>query len=312
MSNYVDPQVCLDRLTKRFERKIALNEFSIKVESGDSIALLGRNGAGKSTLMRTLTGNSRPTSGSVRVFGMDPVRYGRMVRTRLGIVPQENALNRELTVESNLYSYGSYFGIGKRELRRHVTELLEFFELDSRAGDRVDTLSGGMKRRLTLARGLINAPDLLLLDEPTTGLDPQTRNLIWNRLRELRADGLTIIMATHLLNEAEELCRSVAVMDSGKLLAQGAPTELISEHRPRSTVVLQAQTGYETVLLQAAREIDSGAVLRSGAIRMDANLPESRVRGLTSKSRDMIRSVSVEPPNLEDVYLSLTGSDLRE
>src|SRR6202521_5186167 len=221
-------------LTKRFTNLVAVDAIDFDVERGEAFGFLGPNGAGKTSTMRMIGCVSSPSAGTLRVLGMDPVQDGPRIRARLGVVPQAETLDTELLVDENLFTYARYFGIARDEARRRAGQLLDFVQLKDRARDRVEFLSGGMKRRLTIAPALVNEPDLLLLDEPTTGLDPQARHLVWDRLYRLKQRGTTLVLTTHYMDEAEQLCDRLVVMDKGKIVAEGTPRELI-EHstRPR-------------------------------------------------------------------------------
>ncbi|MBT8199555.1 MAG: ABC transporter ATP-binding protein, partial [Acidimicrobiia bacterium] len=218
-----DPLVVAKGLTKRFGDFVAVDNIDFEVRSGEAFGFLGPNGAGKSSTMRIIGATSPASDGFIEVLGLDPEFHGSEIRQRLGVVPQEDNLDPELPVDANLIIYGRYFGLSRSLIKERIEELLAFAQLSDRAKDKVDSLSGGMKRRLTIARSLINQPDLLLLDEPTTGLDPQARHLLWDRLYRLKQDGVTLIITTHYMDEAEQLCDRLVVMDGGKIVAEGSP-----------------------------------------------------------------------------------------
>ncbi len=224
------PLVVAESLVKRYGELAAVDGISFSIAPGEVVGFLGPNGAGKTTTIRMLSCNSPRTGGRLEVFGLDVALHPREIKGQLGVVPQDNNYDPDLSVIENLLLYARYFGIPARTARQRATELLEFVHLTDKAGEQVDELSGGMKRRLILARGLINTPRLLVLDEPTTGLDPQARRLIWERLRELRQRGVTIIITTHYMDEAEQICDRLLIMDNGKVIATGSPQSLISEH----------------------------------------------------------------------------------
>src|ERR1700694_1549336 len=226
-------------LTKRFTNLVAVDAIDFDVERGEAFGFLGPNGAGKTSTMRMIGCVSTPSSGTLRVLGMDPVAYGPRIRARLGFVPQSDTLDTELLVDENLFTYARYFGIAREEARRRAEQLLDFVQLKDRAHDRVEFLSGGMKRRLTIARALVNEPDLLLLDEPTTGLDPQARHLVWDRLYRLKQQGVTIVLTTHYMEEAEQLCDRLVVMDKAKIVALGSPRSLIDQYSSREVLELR-------------------------------------------------------------------------
>ena len=217
------PLIEAHALTKRFGAFTAVDGVELAIGKGESFGFLGPNGAGKSSTMRMIAAVSPVTSGYLRVFGLNPATDGPAIRARLGVVPQEDSLDTELSVEENLVVYGRYFDLSRPLLRQRAAELLEFVQLSERAKDQVEPLSGGMKRRLTIARGLVNDPELLLLDEPTTGLDPQARHLVWDRLYRLKQQGVTLVLTTHYMDEAEQLCDRLVVMDGGRIVAEGSP-----------------------------------------------------------------------------------------
>ena len=226
-------------LVKRFGELAAVDEIDFDLQRGEAFGFLGPNGAGKTSTMRMIGCVSPVTEGTLSIFGLDPARDGVEIRGRLGVVPQEDSLDLELTVRENIIVYGRYFGLARSELRKRADELLEFVELTDRAKDRVEPLSGGMKRRLTIARSLVNDPEVLLLDEPTTGLDPQARHVVWDRLYRLKRQGVTLLLTTHYMDEAEQLCDRLVVMDKGKIVAEGSPPALIEQYSTREVVELR-------------------------------------------------------------------------
>src|SRR5271165_5573014 len=230
-------------LTKRFGEFTAVDNVDFDIEAGEAFGFLGPNGAGKTSTMRMIACLSPISSGTLRVLGLDPMHDGPRIRSRIGLVPQDDTLDLELTVRDNLYLYGRYFGLPKRQLRERVDELLEFARLTDRADERVDPLSGGMRRRLTIARALVSSPDLVILDEPTTGLDPQARHLLWDRLYRLKQEGVTLVITTHYMDEAEQLCDRLAVMDRGRFAAEDTPAALIAAHSTREVVELRFAPG---------------------------------------------------------------------
>jgi lipooligosaccharide transport system ATP-binding protein len=302
-------------LTKQFGTFTAVDGIDVHVEAGEAFGFLGPNGAGKSSTMRMIGCVSPITSGTLTIFGLDPERDGASIRARLGVVPQEDSLDLELTVRENLVVYGRYFDISRKILRQRVDELLDFVQLRDRGDDKVDNLSGGMKRRLTIARALVNEPELLLLDEPTTGLDPQARHVLWDRLYRLKQQGVTLVLTTHYMDEAEQLCDRLVVMDGGKIVAHGSPRQLIEEHSAREVVELRFPVGQQEV---AAEKIADDATLLALAERLevlpdrvllytddgDMALIEVHRAGLTPESSLVRRST------LEDVFLRLTGRSL--
>jgi lipooligosaccharide transport system ATP-binding protein len=224
------------RLSKRYADFTAVDGISFDIPAGESFGLLGPNGAGKSTTMRMIGGVSQRTSGELTIMGLDPQEHGPEVRAHLGVVPQQDNLDEELRVRDNLLVYGRYFGLPMSYLKPKADELLEFAQLTDKAGAKVDSLSGGMKRRLTIARSLINEPKILLLDEPTTGLDPQARHILWDRLFRLKESGVTLVLTTHYMDEAEQLCDRLVVVDKGRIMAEGSPAQLIREHSTREVL----------------------------------------------------------------------------
>src|SRR6516162_6567912 len=226
-------------LTKTFGTFTAVDGIDFDLYRGEAFGFLGPNGAGKSSTMRMIGCVSPPTSGELSILGRDPVRDGSAIRAKLGVVPQEDTLDMELTVRENLLVYGRYFGLPRRVIRERTAALLEFVQLADRAGDKVDPLSGGLKRRLTIARSLSNEPEILILDEPTTGLDPQARHVVWDRLFRLKQRGVTLILTTHYMDEAEQLCDRLVIMDRAKIVAEGTPRELIERYSTREVLELR-------------------------------------------------------------------------
>ncbi len=223
-------------LVKRFGDLVAVDGIDLDVRRGEAFGFLGPNGAGKSSTMRMIGCVSPVSGGTLRILGLDPEADGPGIRARLGVVPQQDTLDTELTVRENVLIYGRYFGLSRRELKPKIDELLDFVQLTERAGDKVEPLSGGMKRRLTIARSLVNDPELLLLDEPTTGLDPQARHVVWDRLFRLKQRGVTLVLTTHYMDEAEQLCDRLVVMDHGRIVAEGSPRQLIEKYSTREVV----------------------------------------------------------------------------
>jgi lipooligosaccharide transport system ATP-binding protein len=298
-------------LTKRFGDLTAVDAVDFDVQPGEAFGFLGPNGAGKTSTMRMIGCISPVTAGTLRVLGMDPATQGSTIRGRLGVVPQQDTLDMELTVLENLLIYGRYFDLSYTEARRRATELLEFVQLSDRAGDEVEPLSGGMKRRLTIARGLINEPEVMLLDEPTTGLDPQARHLVWERLYRLKKQGVTLILTTHYMDEAEQLCDRLVVMDKARIVAQGSPRELVAQHSSREVLELRFDDG---VTLDLDGRLD-------GLVERAEHLPDRWLLygddgDATSEAIHALgyRPVSqlVRRSSLEDVFLRLTGRTLIE
>jgi lipooligosaccharide transport system ATP-binding protein len=296
-------------LTKRFGEFVAVDGIDVTIERGECFGFLGPNGAGKTSTMRMIACMSPISSGELTVLGLHPARDGARVRARIGLVPQQDTLDAELTVRENLYIYGRYFDLGKSLLRNRIEELLDFAQLTERADDLVDRLSGGMKRRLTIARSLVSDPELVILDEPTTGLDPQARHLLWERLFSLRRSGVTLVVTTHYMDEAEQLCDRLVVMDKGRIAALGTPHQLISELSTRE--VLELRLGPEGDVRDLEPLSDMAARVEQLPDRTllytadgEAALAEVHRLGLRPERALVRRS------NLEDVFLRLTGRTL--
>jgi lipooligosaccharide transport system ATP-binding protein len=315
VTNVSDPEVAevLVRargLTKRFGDFTAVDGIDFSIPRGEAFGFLGPNGAGKSSTMRMIGCVSPPTSGELTILGLDPVANGPAIRARLGVVPQENTLDIELTVQENLLVYGRYFGLPRSAIRERSAMLLDFVQLSDRAGDQVEPLSGGMKRRLVIARSLINEPDILLLDEPTTGLDPQARHIVWDRLFRLKRRGVTLILTTHYMDEAEQLCDRLVVMDGGRIAAEGSPRALIERYSTPEVLELRFDPGDHE---QAAEKL---AALPAERLEVLAD----RVLAYTGNGDEAlaaVRGLGLEPitslarrSTLEDVFLRLTGRHL--
>jgi ABC-type multidrug transport system, ATPase component len=303
------PLIYAEGLVKRFGDFVAVDGIDLRVRAGEAFGFLGPNGAGKSSTMRMIGCVSRPSGGVLRILGMDPVRQGPEIRARLGVCPQLDTLDTDLTVRENLTTYARYFGIPRREGRRRADALLEFVQLSDRANSKVEPLSGGMKRRLTIARALVNEPDIVLLDEPTTGLDPQARHLVWERLFQLKQQGTTLVLTTHYMDEAEQLCDRLVVMDGGRIVAEGSPRSLIETYCTAEVVELRFTDGspreYADKLAGIGERLDPlpDRVLVY-ADDGDEVLAQVQRRGLTPAS-SLVRRAT-----LEDVFLQLTGRTL--
>jgi lipooligosaccharide transport system ATP-binding protein len=298
-------------LVKRFGDLVAVDAIDFDLQRGEAFGFLGPNGAGKTSTMRMIGCVSPVTDGTLRVFGLDPARDGVKIRARLGVVPQLDTLDMELTVRENIVIYGRYFGLPRKELGTRADELLEFVELADRANDKVEPLSGGMKRRLTIARSLVNDPDVMLLDEPTTGLDPQARHVVWDRLYRLKRQGVTLLLTTHYMDEAEQLCDRLVVMDKGKIVAEGSPRELIERYSTHEVVELRFDDsrpedfGYWTEgLVTRVESLPDRVLLYTDD--GDTAAHAIHERGLVPES------VLVRRSTLEDVFLHLTGRSLIE
>jgi lipooligosaccharide transport system ATP-binding protein len=305
----VDSLIHAQGLIKRFGDFTAVDGIDVEVERGESFGFLGPNGAGKSSTMRMIGAVSPVSGGELRLFGLDPATDGPAIRARLGVCPQTDNLDQELTVEENLWIYGRYFGLSKAEVRHRAAELLEFAQLTDRAQDKVEPLSGGMKRRLTIARSLINHPELLLLDEPTTGLDPQARHVRWDRLFRLKRSGVTLVITTHYMDEAEQLCDRLVVMDHGRIVAAGSPRDLIDRYSTREVLELRFDAGDHADRAATLADIVERVEVLPDRLLLyahdgDAALAAASARGIRPVSALVRRST------LEDVFLHLTGRTL--
>jgi lipooligosaccharide transport system ATP-binding protein len=296
-------------LTKRFGDLTAVDAIDFDVAPGESFGFLGPNGAGKTSAMRMIACVSPVTEGTLRILDMDPAHHGPEIRGRLGVVPQQDTLDTELSVRDNLVIYGRYFGLSRAESRRRAETLLEFAQLSERATDKVDPLSGGMKRRLTIARALINEPSILLLDEPTTGLDPQARHLLWERLYRLKQRGVTLVLTTHYMDEAEQLCDRLVVMDKAKIVAEGSPRQLIDRYATREVTEMRFPVGVQETLDGQLEGLGDRIEKLPDRILVysddgDAAASAAHERGLVPET------VLVRRSSLEDVFLRLTGRTL--
>jgi lipooligosaccharide transport system ATP-binding protein len=298
-------------LTKRFGAFVAVDSIDFDVAKGESFGFLGPNGAGKTSTMRMIGCVSPVSDGRLVVLGRDPRRDGPAIRSRIGVVPQQDTLDTELSVRENLLIYGRYFGLSRDECARRADELLDFAQLTERANDTVEPLSGGMKRRLTIARALINEPDLLLLDEPTTGLDPQARHLLWDRLYRLKQRGVTLVLTTHYMDEAEQLCDRLVVMDKAKIVAEGSPRQLIERYSTREVTELRFPVGVQETL---DGQLD-GLAERIERLpdRVLLYVDDGEAAAAAAHGRGLRpETVLVRRSTLEDVFLRLTGRSLIE
>jgi len=296
-------------LTKKFGDFTAVNGIDFDVLKGESFGLLGPNGAGKSTAMRMIGATSQRTSGDLTILDKDPEKFGPQIRAHLGVVPQQDNLDTHLTVTENLYIYGRYFGLSRKFLKGKIEELLTFAQLEEKRNSKVEALSGGMKRRLTIARALVSEPEILMLDEPTTGLDPQARHILWDRLFRLKEDGVTLLITTHFMDEAEQLCDRLVVMDKGSIMAEGSPAQLIKDYSTKE--VLEVRFGSE-------RNAGMADDLRQLCDRIE-ELPD-RILMYTEDGEELLERVYkknfhpktslVRRSSLEDVFLRLTGRTL--
>ena len=299
-------------LVKRFDDFVAVDGIDLRVERGEAFGFLGPNGAGKSSTMRMIGCTSPISEGSLRVLGLDVATDGPAIRGRIGVVAQEDNLDTELTVRENMLVYGRYFGLPRATIRERTDRLLEFVQLSDRASSLVDPLSGGMKRRLAIARALISEPEVVILDEPTTGLDPQARHLVWDRLHQLKRQGVGFLLTTHYMDEAERLCDRLVIMDRGRIVADGSPRALIAEHATREVV--------EATFLDDDRVAGAAAAMAAAGER--AEVVGDRVLVYTADGDEAVARLSADGPapeatmvrrsTLEDVFLILTGRSLEE
>ena len=296
-------------LTKKYKDFVAVDGIDFEVKRGESFGLLGPNGAGKSTTMKMISSVSQRTGGELKILGKEPNTHGPEIRAHLGVVPQKDLLDRELKVWENIFTYGRYFGLSRKFLKGKVDELLEFAQLTEKKNSKADDLSGGMQRRLAIARGLVNEPEILLLDEPTTGLDPQARHVLWDRLFRLKEQGVTLVITTHYMDEAEQLCDRLIVMDKGKIMAEGSPAELIKQYSSKEVVEVRFGTD---------KNEQTAEKLRGMAERIEV-LPD-RILLYTDKGEELLAKIMdsglhpvtslVRRSSLEDVFLRLTGRSL--
>jgi lipooligosaccharide transport system ATP-binding protein len=303
------PLIAARGLTKKFGEFTAVDAIDFDVAQGESFGFLGPNGAGKTSTMRMIGCVSPVTAGTLSILGLDPDRDGPRIRARLGVVPQQDTLDNELTVRENLLIYGRYFGLSRAECARRADDLLDFAQLSERAGDQVEHMSGGMKRRLTIARSLINEPELMLLDEPTTGLDPQARHLLWDRLYRLKQRGVTLVLTTHYMDEAEQLCDRLVVMDKAKIVAEGSPRELIERYSTREVAELRFAPGLQETLDGQLDGIAERVEHLPDRILLYADDGEAAAVAVHERGIQA-ESVLVRRSSLEDVFLRLTGRSL--
>ena len=296
-------------IVKLFGDVAAVRGVSFAIERGESFGFLGPNGAGKTSTMRMISAVSTPSSGSLTIFGLDPRSHGPEIRGRLGVVPQEDTLELELSVRQNLEMFGRYFDLPRATIRERAAELLAFAQLTERANDKVDDLSGGLKRRLTIARALINRPELLILDEPTTGLDPQARHLLWERLYRLKREGVTQIITTHYMDEAEQLCDRLVVMDHGCIVAEGPPRELIANHSSREVVELRFDGETHDFQHDRLTPFAQRIEVLPDRVLLYVDEGDETLRDLHA-AQIVPHSALVRRSSLEDVFLRLTGRTL--
>jgi lipooligosaccharide transport system ATP-binding protein len=296
-------------LTKRFGDFTAVDAIDFDIHKGEAFGFLGPNGAGKTSTMKMITTVSPITDGKLTVFGLDPGSQGRSIRQRIGVVPQEDNLDLEITVGENLYIYGRYHDMTRAEINPRITELLEFAQLSDRRDSRVEPLSGGMKRRLTIARALINEPELVILDEPTTGLDPQARHLLWDRLYRLKQQGATLVITTHYMDEAEQLCDRLVVMDQGKIVAEGSPTGLIRQYATREVVELRFTDEDKDRHVLGLDGLAERSEVLADRVLLYTDDADGTTHAMTERGIHP-EQVLVRRSTLEDVFLRLTGRGL--
>ncbi len=298
-------------LVKRYGDFTAVNGIDFQVRKGESFGFLGPNGAGKSTTMRIIAATLTRTSGEITILGKDPEKSGPEIKAHLGVVPQADNLDQALTVEENLYIYGRYFGLSKKFLKPKIEELLDFAQLVDKRSVKVDALSGGMKRRLTIARALVSEPEILMLDEPTTGLDPQARHILWDRLFRLKEQGVTLLITTHYMDEAEQLCDRLMVMDKGSIMAEDSPVGLIKKYSTKEVLEVRFGSDRNAVVAPQLRELVERIEVLPDRILMYADDGEDLLHQLNQKGLHPLTSL-VRRSSLEDVFLRLTGRTLIE
>ncbi|RKW70578.1 ATP-binding cassette domain-containing protein [Galactobacter caseinivorans] len=296
-------------LTKRYGDFTAVDGIDFEVTPGESFGFLGPNGAGKSTTMSMIGGVSTRSGGELSVMGLDPDKEGPRVRAHLGVVPQQDNLDEEIKVRDNLYVYGRYFGLSRSYLKPKMEELLDFAQLTDKAGERVDALSGGMKRRLTIARSLINEPKILLLDEPTTGLDPQARHILWDRLFRLKEQGTTLLVTTHFMDEAEQLCDRLIVVDAGRIMAEGSPSQLIRDYSTREVLEVRFGSAQNRAAAQTLEGLGDRIEILADRVLVYAHDGEAALEQVIARGLNPVSSL-VRRSSLEDVFLRLTGRSL--
>lgn len=300
------PVIVARDLVKKYKDTLAVDNISFSIDEGEMFGFLGPNGAGKTTTMRMIQCVSPVTSGSLEIFGMDAMSHPREIKSHLGVVPQENNLDMDFTVYENLVVFSRYFDIPRDEAERRATELLEFVHLEDKKDTMTENLSGGMKRRLILARALINRPKMLILDEPTVGLDPQARHMIWDKLRALKKQGVTVVLTSHYLDEVEKLCDRLVVMDYGKILVEGSPSQVIREYV--GSGIVEAENNPD--LIECLKRKEASYEVIGDLVHIYTDNPKQIAEFLTMECS--ISKMSARPATLEDVFLKLTGRRLRE
>ncbi|MFY0670842.1 MAG: ABC transporter ATP-binding protein [Aquiluna sp.] len=298
-------------LTKKYKDFVAVDGIDFEVKRGESFGLLGPNGAGKSTTMKMISSVSQRTGGELTILGKEPNTHGPEIRAHLGVVPQKDLLDRELKAWENLFTYGRYFGLSRKFLKQKVEELLEFAQLTEKRNSKADDLSGGMQRRLAIARGLVNEPEILMLDEPTTGLDPQARHILWDRLFRLKEQGVTLVITTHYMDEAEQLCDRLIVMDKGKIMAEGSPAALIKQYSSKEVVEVRFGTDKNEKFALQLEELADRIEVLPDRILLYTEKGEELLTRIVDAGLHPMTSL-VRRSSLEDVFLRLTGRTLVE
>jgi lipooligosaccharide transport system ATP-binding protein len=296
-------------LRKTYGDFVAVDSIDFDVKRGESFGLLGPNGAGKSTTMRMITSTLQRTAGELQILGKDPDKFGPEIRAHLGVVPQQDNLDRQLKVWENLLVYGRYFGLSRKFLNAKIEELLAFAQLEEKRNVKTDELSGGMKRRLTIARGLVNEPEILLLDEPTTGLDPQARHILWDRLFRLKELGVTLVLTTHYMDEAEQLCDRIVVMDKGRIMAEGSPAELIKKYSSKEVLEVRFGSQGNAAAAKKLEKVGDRLEVLPDRILVYTENGEKALERVTKLGLNPVTSL-VRRSSLEDVFLRLTGRTL--
>jgi lipooligosaccharide transport system ATP-binding protein len=310
-SNEAEAMIVAKGLTKIYGDFKAVDGIDFTVKRGESFGLLGPNGAGKSTTMKMIASTSQRTSGELLILGKDPNKFGPEIRAHLGVVPQQDNLDRELKVWENLMVYGRYFGLSRKWLKSKINELLEFAQLVEKRNNKVDELSGGMKRRLTIARALVSEPEILMLDEPTTGLDPQARHILWDRLFRLKELGVTLVITTHYMDEAEQLCDRLMVMDKGKIMAEGSPAQLIKKYSSKEVLEVRFGSDNNAKVAEKIQGIGERLEILPDRILVYTDNGEKALEKIVKKGLHPVTSL-VRRSSLEDVFLRLTGRSLVE
>jgi lipooligosaccharide transport system ATP-binding protein len=308
-SNVAEDMIIAKGLTKVYGDFKAVDGIDFTVKRGESFGLLGPNGAGKSTTMKMIASTSQRTSGELLILGKDPNKNGPEIRAHLGVVPQQDNLDRELKVWENLMVYGRYFGLSRKWLKVKINELLEFAQLVEKRNNKVEELSGGMKRRLTIARALVSEPEILMLDEPTTGLDPQARHILWDRLFRLKELGVTLVITTHYMDEAEQLCDRLMVMDKGKIMAEGSPAQLIKKYSSKEVLEVRFGSDNNAKVAEQIKGIGERLEILPDRILVYTDNGEKALEKIVKKGLNPVTSL-VRRSSLEDVFLRLTGRSL--